>query len=53
VKSIFGAMDVGRKSREVEESYQLREPAVPYSDHFVGKKGDRGPENIYFWSINP
>ncbi len=53
VKSILGAMAVGRKSMEVGESYQLREPAVPYSAYFVGKKGDIGPENTYFWNINP
>jgi putative transposase len=52
VKSILGALAKGRKRREAGESYQLREPAVPYSAHFVGKKGDIGPENTCFWNIN-
>ena len=37
---------------EAGDSYQLREPAVPYIAHFVGKKDDIGPENTYLWDVN-
>ncbi|MEA3358222.1 MAG: hypothetical protein U9R17_02275 [Thermodesulfobacteriota bacterium] len=39
VKAILGALALGRKSIEAGESYQLREPSIPYSTHFEGKKG--------------
>ncbi len=49
VKSLMGALAIGRKSTESGESFQLREPAVPYGAYFVAKKGNIGPENTYFW----
>jgi putative transposase len=52
VKSMLGALASGRKSIEAGESYQLREPSVPYNVHFGGKKSDIGSENTYFWNIN-
>ena len=52
VKSMLGAKALGRKSTEAGESYQLREPSVPYNVHFGVKKGDIGPENTYFWNFN-
>jgi hypothetical protein len=33
------------------ESYQLREPSIPYGVHFGGRKGDIGPKNIFFWNV--
>jgi hypothetical protein len=45
IKSLMGVLAIGRKSTKAEESYQLREPSVPYGDHFGDKKGDIGPEN--------
>lgn len=51
VKSLLGALALGRKSIEAGESYQLREPVVPYSAHFGVKNGDIGPENTYFWNV--
>ncbi len=51
VKSILGALALGRKSIEAGESYQLREPSAPYGAHFGVKKGDIGPENTYFWNV--
>jgi putative transposase len=51
VKSLMGALAIGRKSTEAEDSYQLREPAVPYIAHFSGKKNDIGPENTFFWDV--
>jgi len=51
VKSILGALALGRKSIEAGESYQLREPSISYSAHFGVKKGDIGPENTYFWNV--
>jgi len=52
LKSILGALALGRKSIEAGESYQLREPVVPYNAHFEVKKGNIGPENTYFWNVN-
>jgi REP-associated tyrosine transposase len=49
VKSLMGALAIGRKNIEVGESFQLREPAVYYGAHFGLKKCDIGPENTYFW----
>ena len=51
VKLLMGVLAIGRKSTEAGESYQLREPTVPYEAHFGGKKGDIGPENAYFWNV--
>ncbi len=46
VKSLM-CVGIGRKSIEVGDSYQLREPSVPHNAHFDGKKDDIGPENIH------
>jgi len=51
VKSILGALALGRKNIEAEGSYQLREPSIPYGAHFVVKKGDIGPKNTYIWNV--
>ena len=40
VKSTLGALASGRKSIGAGQSYQLREPAVPYTDHFGVKNVD-------------
>ena len=52
VKSLLGVLAKGRKSIEAGESYQLREPSIPYGVHFRGKKEDIGLENSYFWDVN-
>jgi len=52
VKSILGALALGRKRIETGEAYQLREPSIPYSAHFGVKKGNIEPENTYFWNVN-
>ena len=49
VKSSMGAMAVGRKSIEAEDSYQLREAQSPYIDRFGAKKSEIGVENAYVW----
>jgi len=51
VKSILGALALGRKSIQAGASYQLREPSIAYAAHFGVKKGDIGPENTYFWNV--
>ena len=51
VKSILGALALGRKNIETGESYQLREHSILYSAHFGVKKGDIGPKNTYFWNV--
>jgi len=47
----LGAVALGRKSIEAGESYQLREAAVPYTDHFGAKKSNIEPENMYIWDV--
>ncbi len=47
----MGALAIARKSTGDGESYQLREPAVPYGAHFGGKMNDMGPENTHFGGI--
>ena len=38
-------------STEAEDSYQLREPGVPYIAHLLGKKDDVGPENTFLLDV--
>jgi len=52
MKSLMGAMAIGRKSTKAGESYQIREPAISYMAHLGAKKSDIGPENTYFWRDN-
>ena len=49
---MLGALALGRKSTEGGESYQLREPSIPYGVHFGAKKADIGIENTYFLKVN-
>jgi len=49
VKSLMGALAIGRRSTKAEDSYQLREPAVPYIAHFGGKKNDIESESTWLW----
>jgi putative transposase len=51
VKSVLGVLAKGRKSKETGGSYQLREPSIPYGDHFGVKNDDIGPENTYYWNV--
>ena len=51
-ESILGALAKGRNVKEIGEGYQLREPSVPYDDHFGVEKDDIGPKNTYFWNDN-
>ena len=53
VKSLMGIFAVGRKSIGTGDSYQLREPSIPYGAHLGAKKCDIGPENTYFWDVIP
>ena len=53
VKSLMEIFAVGRKSIGIGDSYQLREPSIPYGAHLGAKKCDIGPENTYFWDIIP
>jgi len=50
IKSLMGAMAMGRKSTQTGGSYQLREPAAPYIALIGAKKSDIGPENSYLWN---
>ncbi len=52
VKSILDGLAKGRRVKEIGEGYQLREPSVPYGDHFGVEKDDIGPKNTYFWNDN-
>ena len=51
LKSIMGAMAIGRKSKEVGDSYQLREPAGIYNAYFEAEKDDIAPRNTYLWDV--
>ena len=53
LKSLMGVLAIGRKSIGVGESYQLREPGIPYGAHFGAKKCDIEAENTYFWDTIP
>ena len=53
VKSLFGAIAMGRKVRESAEAYQLREPSAVYGGHLGVKNDDIGVDNTYFWDIKP
>ena len=50
VKSILGGLARGRKVKKIGERYQLREPSVPYGDHFEVENEDIGLQNAYFWN---
>ena len=49
----MGILAVGRKSIGTADSYQLREPSIPYGAHFGAKKCDIGSENTYFLGVIP
>ena len=51
IKPIMGVLAIGRKSIEVGESYQLREPSIPNAARFGVKKCDIGLENTYYWDV--
>jgi hypothetical protein len=45
----IGIRGSGRKTREVEGQFELRELEAPYNGHFEVKKSDIRPENDYLW----
>ncbi len=49
---MLGGLVRGIKGKKIGEGYQLREPSVPYGDHFEVKKGDIGAYSAYIWDIN-
>ena len=53
VQSLLGALARGRKVRQAEEAYQLRQPSAFYEGHFGVKNDDIGVVNTYFWDIKP
>ena len=53
VKALMGILTIGRKSIGTGDSYQLREPSIPYGAHFGAKKCEIAPENTYFWDVIP
>lgn len=52
VKSTLGVLAKGRKSKETGNSYQLREPLVPYGENIGVKNKGIGLENTYLWNVN-
>jgi len=50
VKSLMGITAIDRKRIETGESYQLREPQIPYGDHLGAEKSHIGLENTYLWN---
>jgi putative transposase len=53
VKSLMGIFAIGRKCIGTGDSYQLREPSIPYGAHFGDEKCDIQPENTYVWDFIP
>ena len=49
IKTLMRALALGRKPVETGESYQLREPQIPYGDRFGAQKLEIEPENAYIW----
>ena len=45
----LGIRAKGRKIIGSKKSYELREPAIPYEDHFGAQKWDIELENAYPW----
>jgi hypothetical protein len=43
----------GRNVVEADDSYQLREPRVPYSDILVPENDVLNAENGYLWNTYP
>jgi hypothetical protein len=52
IKTLMGGLVKGRKGQKTGEAYQLREPQIPYSDHFRGKKSEIAIKNAYIWNVN-
>lgn len=49
IKTVMGALALGRKSIVTGESYQLRESQISYGDHFGVKKVEIAAENACKW----
>ncbi len=52
-KEKLGMRAKGRRVVGQDRTYELREPAAPYSGLFGTKKGLLRPENAYFWNDSP
>ena len=52
-KEELGIRASGRKIREMEGQFELRESEAPYNGHFDAKKSDIRPENAYVWQDYP
>jgi len=50
IKSLMGAMAIGRKRVEGSDSYQLRESSASYNALFEAEKCDIALENTYLWN---
>jgi len=48
---MLGGLVRGRKVKKIGEGYQLREPSIPYGDHFEVEKGDIGLKTPIFGTI--
>jgi putative transposase len=51
LKSMMGAVAIGRKNNKDGDSYQLQEPAGLYNTHFEAEKDDIDLENTYLWDV--
>jgi hypothetical protein len=52
IKTKLSVPAKGRKAIKTDAGYQLREPTNSYSCPFDAQKGDKEPDNTYFWNIN-
>ncbi len=48
-KEELGRRASGRKTREMEGQFELREAEATYNGHFEATKSDIRPENTYLW----
>jgi hypothetical protein len=49
----IGIRASGRKIREMEGQFELRESEAPYNGHFEAKKSNIRPENACVWTDYP
>jgi hypothetical protein len=52
-KEELGIRARGRKIREMEGQFELRESEAPYNGHLGAQKSDIRPENAYVWKDYP
>ena len=52
-KEEVGIRASGRRIRQMEGKFELREAGAPYNGHFEAKKSDIRPQKAYVWQDYP